>query len=161
MAGAPEHFKRDQFRVLTQFSVQLAEEQLEAANNGEPNPRVLLMAHRHKTGHWQDDNGMAIVTGAWQAAIADCTDTIQMAPMEADAYLLRAMTRFSVGDIDKALADALPGRDVPLWANGVIYQGRLYAAHGGTLPRVCCVAMAEDLDGSFNPETFFTSADID
>lgn len=52
--------------AATQFSIQLGEEQLEAANNGEPIPRILLMAHRHKTGHWQDDNGMAIVTGAWQ-----------------------------------------------------------------------------------------------
>lgn len=50
----------------TQLSIQLAEEQLEAANNGEPIPHILAMAHRHKTGHYQDDESIALVTGAWQ-----------------------------------------------------------------------------------------------
>lgn len=52
--------------AATQLSIQLAEEQLEAANNGEPIPHILAMAHRHKTGHYQDDESLALVTGAWQ-----------------------------------------------------------------------------------------------
>jgi tetratricopeptide (TPR) repeat protein len=51
--------------------------------------------------------GAYMITGAWDQAISDCTDTIQMAPMEADAYLLRAMTYHSSGQLEKALADAL------------------------------------------------------
>lgn len=50
----------------TQLSMQLAEEQVEAANAGEPIPRVLCCAHRHKPGHYQDNNGACVVTGAWQ-----------------------------------------------------------------------------------------------
>lgn len=50
----------------TQLSMNLVEEQVEAANNGEPIPRVLCCAHRHKPGIYRDDNGMTIVTPAWQ-----------------------------------------------------------------------------------------------
>jgi hypothetical protein len=50
----------------TQLSMQLVEEQVEAANAGEPIPRVLCCAHRHKVGYYQDDNGLSLVTGAWQ-----------------------------------------------------------------------------------------------
>lgn len=51
--------------------------------------------------------GAYFVVGAWHQAISDCTDTIQMAPMEADAYLLRGLTYYTAGEIEKALADAL------------------------------------------------------
>jgi tetratricopeptide (TPR) repeat protein len=51
--------------------------------------------------------GAYFITGAWDQAISDCSDTIQMAPMEADAYILRAMTYHSSGQLEKALADAL------------------------------------------------------
>lgn len=50
----------------TQLSMQLAEEQVEAANNGEPIPRVLCCAHRHKPGVYRDNNGLCLVTPAWQ-----------------------------------------------------------------------------------------------
>jgi hypothetical protein len=50
----------------TQLSINLAEEQVEAVNNGESLPRVVCMAHRHKFGIYQDDNGMAIVSPPWQ-----------------------------------------------------------------------------------------------
>jgi hypothetical protein len=50
----------------TQLSMNLAEEQVEAANNGEPIPRVLCCAHRHKPGAYRDDNGLCVVTPAWQ-----------------------------------------------------------------------------------------------
>lgn len=48
------------------LSIALAEEQVEAANNGEPVPRVLCCAHRHKFGVYQDDNGLCVVTPPWQ-----------------------------------------------------------------------------------------------
>ena len=51
----------------TQLSLHLAEEQVEAANNGEPIPRVLACAHRHKGGVYRDDNGLTVITPAWQA----------------------------------------------------------------------------------------------
>ncbi len=51
----------------SQLSIQLAEEQLEAANNGEPIPRVLGCAHSHKPRVYRDDNGLCVVTPAWQA----------------------------------------------------------------------------------------------
>ena len=52
--------------AATQLSIQLGEEQLEAANNGEEIPRVLGMAHRHRDGLYEDDNGIAFVTSAFQ-----------------------------------------------------------------------------------------------
>lgn len=50
----------------TQLSITLGEEQLEAANNGEPIPRVVGAAHRHKPGYYQDDNGLCFVSPPWQ-----------------------------------------------------------------------------------------------
>lgn len=52
--------------AATQLSIQLAEEQVEAANSSEPIPRVLCCAHRHKFGFYQDHNGMAVVSPPWQ-----------------------------------------------------------------------------------------------
>jgi hypothetical protein len=50
----------------TQLSMQLSEEQVEAANAGEPIPRVLCCAHRHKFGMYQDNNGLCLVSAPWQ-----------------------------------------------------------------------------------------------
>lgn len=50
----------------TQLSANLAEEQVEAINNGEPIPRVVCCAHRHKFGQYQDGNGMLVVSPPWQ-----------------------------------------------------------------------------------------------
>lgn len=50
----------------TQLSMQLAEEQVEAANAGEEIPRVLCCAHRHKFGYYQDNRGLSLVTPPWQ-----------------------------------------------------------------------------------------------
>lgn len=52
--------------AATQFSIQLAEEQVEAANNDEVIPRVLCCAHRHKFGAYEDDRGLALVSPPWQ-----------------------------------------------------------------------------------------------
>lgn len=50
----------------TQLSANLAEEQVEAVNNGEPIPRFVGCAHRHKFGLYQDNNGMCAVSPPWQ-----------------------------------------------------------------------------------------------
>lgn len=62
------HMPTTQRRNLggTPLSIQLAEEQLQAANNGEKIPRVLGMAHSHVPRYYQDDNGLAFVSPAWQ-----------------------------------------------------------------------------------------------
>lgn len=52
--------------AATQLSMQLAEEQVEAANAGETIPRVLCCAHRHKFGYYEDNNGLCLVTPPWQ-----------------------------------------------------------------------------------------------
>jgi hypothetical protein len=50
----------------TQLSANLAEEQVEAANNGEKIPRVVVCSHRHKFGLYQDTNGLLVVTPPFQ-----------------------------------------------------------------------------------------------
>jgi hypothetical protein len=50
----------------TQLSANLAEEQVEAANNGEKIPRVVVCSHRHKFGVYQDTNGLLVVTPPFQ-----------------------------------------------------------------------------------------------
>lgn len=50
----------------TQLSMQLSEEQVEAACNREPIPRVLCCAHRHVFGHWKDNHGLCVVSPPWQ-----------------------------------------------------------------------------------------------
>lgn len=49
------------------MSAELAAEQLNAARNGEPLPRVLCCAHRHRAGHFSDTAGMAVISPPWQA----------------------------------------------------------------------------------------------
>ena len=74
--------------AASQLSIQLAEEQLEAANNNEEIPRVLLMAHRHKTGHYADDNGVALVTGAWQGLTNHGHKIVSPARCKPSGYIL-------------------------------------------------------------------------
>lgn len=50
----------------TALGADLASEQLEAARNGEKIPQILLAAHRHRFGMFQDASGMAIVSPPWQ-----------------------------------------------------------------------------------------------
>jgi hypothetical protein len=50
----------------TQLSANLAEEQVEAANNGEKIPRVVVCSHRHKFGLYRDTNGLLVVTPPFQ-----------------------------------------------------------------------------------------------
>jgi hypothetical protein len=53
--------------AATQLSVNLVEEQIEAAANGEPLPKVICCAHRHKYGEYKDDNGLVVVSPPWQS----------------------------------------------------------------------------------------------
>jgi len=49
-----------------QLSMQLSEEQVEAACNKEPIPRVLCCAHRHVFGQYKDNHGLCVVSPPWQ-----------------------------------------------------------------------------------------------
>ena len=51
----------------TQLGVQLNEEVVEAAANGEPVPKVLCCAHRHVFGAYRDNHGLCVVTPPWQS----------------------------------------------------------------------------------------------
>lgn len=50
----------------TQLSIQLAEEQMQAARVGNPIPRILYSAHRHVYGLYSDGDAMCVVTPSWQ-----------------------------------------------------------------------------------------------
>jgi hypothetical protein len=50
----------------SQHSIQLGNARIEASRAGDIVPRVLVGAHRHRTGHFCDGNGLTVVTGAWQ-----------------------------------------------------------------------------------------------
>ena len=50
------------------YAAQLAEERVQAAMNGHPIPSMLVCAHRHKFGHWEDAYGGCCVTPPWQCA---------------------------------------------------------------------------------------------
>jgi hypothetical protein len=50
----------------SQLSIQLIEEQAEAAGAGTPIPRVVVRSHRHTYGSYDDGCGMAVVLPAWQ-----------------------------------------------------------------------------------------------
>ena len=50
----------------SQLSIHLGVEQLSAAKNDLPIPKVLGCAHRHKHGMFRDSSGMCFVTGPWQ-----------------------------------------------------------------------------------------------
>lgn len=72
----------------TQLSVNLAEEQLEAINNGEEIPRVVCVAHRHKYGTYKDDNGMCIVSPPWQALTRFGHKVVSQARTKPGVYLI-------------------------------------------------------------------------
>jgi hypothetical protein len=71
----------------TPLSNTLAEEQLEAANNGEEMPRVVALAHSHKTRHYSDDEGVAFVTGAWQGLTNHGHKVVSAARIKPSVYM--------------------------------------------------------------------------
>jgi len=50
----------------SQHSIQMGNAQVEAMRAGEVPPRILIGAHRHRTGHFSDGKSLTVVTGAWQ-----------------------------------------------------------------------------------------------
>jgi hypothetical protein len=50
----------------SQHSIQIGNAILEAVRAKEVPPRVIIGAHRHRPGHWDDGVNMSVVTGAWQ-----------------------------------------------------------------------------------------------
>jgi hypothetical protein len=74
--------------AATQFSMQLVEEQVEAANNGEPIPRVLCCAHRHKFGAWQDEHGIALVSPPWQGLSRFAHKVVSQARTKPGVFIL-------------------------------------------------------------------------
>jgi hypothetical protein len=51
----------------TALSIHLAEEQLEAIRNGEPAPRIICGAHRHRHGFYSNGREACIISPPWQA----------------------------------------------------------------------------------------------
>lgn len=74
--------------AATQLSIHLAEEQVEAANNGEVIPRVLGCAHRHKFGKYEDDRGLALVSPPWQMLSRFAHKVVSQARTKPGAYIL-------------------------------------------------------------------------
>jgi hypothetical protein len=50
----------------TQLGIARSEEIVEAVKNGEPHPRVIGCAHRHKWGRAEDDESLCVVSPPWQ-----------------------------------------------------------------------------------------------
>lgn len=50
----------------SQHSIQLGAEIMERARNGKKIPRIILRAHRHLPGIWNDGRLISVTTGAWQ-----------------------------------------------------------------------------------------------
>lgn len=74
--------------AATQLSVNLAEEQIEAANNGEVIPQVVCCAHRHKYGEYRDDNGLIIVSPPWQMLTRFAHKVVSQARTKPGLYIL-------------------------------------------------------------------------
>lgn len=72
----------------SQLSVHLAEEQLEAANNGEQIPRVVCFGHQHKFRLYQDDNGLALICPPWQGMTRHCHKVVSQARCKPGVVIL-------------------------------------------------------------------------
>lgn len=91
----------------TQFSIQLAEEQVEAANNDETIPRVLCCAHRHKFGAYEDDRGLAVISPPWQMLSRFAHKVVSQARTKPGVYILdwRGLPDGSLPRVHKRLYD--------------------------------------------------------
>ena len=72
----------------TPLSNALSDEQVEAVNNGEELPRVLLLAHSHVSRTFTNDNGLVVVTGAWQGPTRFTHKVVSSARCKPSGYLL-------------------------------------------------------------------------
>jgi hypothetical protein len=72
----------------TQLSIQLAEEQVEAAVNGEVLPQVLCCAHRHKFGKYEDEKGLCVVSPPWQGLSRFAHKVVSQARTKPGVFIL-------------------------------------------------------------------------
>jgi hypothetical protein len=70
------------------LGIELAAEQLNAARNGEPIPRILAVAHRHTPGDVQTTEGLCFATPAWQGLTRHGHKVVGSARCKPGAYLL-------------------------------------------------------------------------
>lgn len=70
------------------LGLELAAEQLNAARNGEPIPRILAVGHRHTPGDVQTTEGLCFATPAWQALTRHGHKVVGAARCKPGAYLL-------------------------------------------------------------------------
>jgi hypothetical protein len=54
------------YTEATQLAVAITEEQIAAARNGEPLPRFIGRAHRHRFGYFENHHAMCAVSAPWQ-----------------------------------------------------------------------------------------------
>jgi len=54
------------YTEATQLAIAITEEQIAAARNGEPPPRVIGRAHRHRFGYFENHHAMCLVSAPWQ-----------------------------------------------------------------------------------------------
>lgn len=70
------------------LGMELASEQLHAARNGEPQPRILCVGHRHVAGHVVVNEGLCLATPAWQGLTRHGHKVVGAARCKPGAYLL-------------------------------------------------------------------------
>lgn len=72
----------------TQLAAVLAEETIQAVNNGEQPPQVVCAAHRHKFGTYSNGRGTVIVSPPWQMLTRHGHKVVPEARTQPGAYLL-------------------------------------------------------------------------
>jgi hypothetical protein len=72
----------------TQLAAVLAEETIQAVNNGEAPPQVVCAAHRHKFGTYSNGRGAVIVSPPWQLLTRFGHKVVPEARTQPGAYLL-------------------------------------------------------------------------
>lgn len=72
----------------TQLASVLAEETIQATNNGERPPQVVGVAHRHKFGCYSNSHGMVVVSPPWQMLTRYGHKVVPEARTQPGAYIL-------------------------------------------------------------------------
>jgi len=94
--------------AATQLSINLAEEQLEAVNNGEIMPNVVCCAHRHVFGSYENDNGIIIVSPPWQGLTRFGHKVVSQSRTKSGGFLLdfRGKSKGELPDVRKRLYES-------------------------------------------------------
>lgn len=72
----------------TQLAAVLAEETIQAVNNGEPPPQVVCAAHRHKFGSYTNGHGTVVISPPWQMLTRHGFKVVPEARTQPGAYIL-------------------------------------------------------------------------